>query len=964
MKHRLAALFLLPALLVACPQAPTPEVKPPVLEQPFNPTLLGSLTVQFGGEGKVQTAKFVPNRVSSQTLTPITESTLVFNNQVFQSIDVPASTNRYLKAQFTVTNNSNVARQNLTLVAYRRANNSGGSAIGDIQTFGGLPAPNVDLFQPTHAMTSAGACSAVPCVDNANADLQIFKRSEITTLTTTSNGTLINIIPTTGEGILNYGYLARKGSTGTYRTIPANSCAGAGCNTGTISLALRVPQASDPNTTAYRFNMTFLVFADSVARVAESLEEQGTTNAAARVTALTGGATIASMCGTSQTTSTFIPGVRTVGVGVDTAWMGGNFFDNTETAANFTGIIGNTEKAYTAANATLTARFTALGGATLTPQNRAIASATTTNGGNLGISNTSTGTVTIRPLVNSRVADSFNYQISDGTCTSPNFSATLAAPSNTVWYIDSAASAGGDGRSNAPFQNASSLNVAAANTTAINDFIYLKGNSTNTTALVLKNGQQAIGSGEALVVGVETLAVAGTAPTIQTPMTVATGNTIKGLTFGGLSGTAGGTLTVSNASIAAGANQAVSITNGTMAVSLTRVASSGGANGIQLTNTTGSFTVTGTGTTAESGGILTGHTADGVNVATQFGTVTLKNMRISNSQNEGVEATPNTGTNLLRLEDVTINNVGAAVTTHDGVLYTASGTSSNTLEMIGTVAVTSGNATTVASRIQAGDSSGVRVDTVVGSSASMVLKVEKTSIRENAFYGVNTQYQSSGATTTTIDDNRIDLITVDGSGIRIDADTPAQTHKLRIKGNTIDLKETAATGASAGMDINVRQGATLQTLIDANTVLDAESIGIKIFAGTAGTATSTNLQATLSNNTITSPVSLNVNIPHISGIEVRSGVSAGTGVTTCLNAVSNNVNFNETTAVNYTLRRTVNNTFNLHGATGTPLTSAASVTTWLSSAPRSNLGTGGGKTSILGSATPGYGTCTVVVPTF
>ena len=171
------------------------------------------------------------------------------------------------------------------------------------------------------------------------------------------------------------------------------------------------------------------------------------------------------------------------------------------------------------------------------------------------------------------------------------------------------------------------------------------------------------------------------------------------------------------------------------------------------------------------------------------------------------------------------------------------------------------------------------------------------------------------------------------------------------------------------MDINVRQGAILQTLIDANTVLDAESIGIKIFAGTASTATTTNLQATLSNNTITSPVSLNVMAPHISGIEIRSGVSAGTGVTTCLNAVNNNVNFNETTAVNYTLRRVATvanpsaNTFNLHGATGTPLTTGAGVIAWLSSAPRSNLNTAG-KSSILGSAAPGYGTCTVVVPTF
>jgi hypothetical protein len=949
MKHYVTALLLLPALLVACPQAPTPEVKPPVLEQPFKPTLLGSLEVQFGGDGKGTVAQFKPNTIQNQTLTPVTESSLVFNNQVFQTIDVPATTNRYLMARFTVTNNVATARTNLTLVAYRKNNNSGGSAFRNVQTFAGGTV-DVNNLVPVNAMKTTGCTApATVCVDNNNADLQIYQRSEITTLTTASNGTLINVNPITGEGILQYAYVAR--SSATSRTIAANG-------TGTVTLALQVPQAGDAGNgnSAYRYSMSFLVFTDNVARVTESTSEQGTNSgASARATSFGGSPQIASMCGTSLTGSTFIPGVRTVGVGVDTAWMGGNFFDN-GTAANFAGIIGNSEKAYTGANATLTARFSSLGGATLTPQNRAIASATTTNGGNLGIANASTGTVTIRPLVNSRVVDSFNYQISDGTCTSPNFSATLAAPTNTVWYIDSSVASSGDGRSNSPFKTVADYNTA--NNNQVNDFIYIKGSTGNNT-LVLKNNQQVIGSGEALVVGVDTLAAAGIAPTISSPFTVATDNTVKGLTFGGLSGTAGGTLTVSNASIAAGANQAVNITNGTMAVSLTRVASSGGANGIQLTNTTGSFVVTGTGTTAESGGILTGHTADGVNLATQFGSVTLKNMRISNSQNEGVETSPNTGTNLLRLEDVTINNAGSAVaTTHDGVLYTASGASSNTLEVIGTVAVTSGNATTVASRIQTGDNSGIRVNTITGSSASMVLKVEKTSIRENAFFGIQTQYQSSGATTTTLDDNRIDLITVDGSGIRIDADTPAQTHKLRIKGNTIDLHLGANTGASAGMDVKVRQAGILQALIETNTVLDAEGAGILVNAGSA--ISTANLQLSLLSNTATSSDPLPV-----TGILVKSGISSGTGATVCLNAVSNNINFSDVAANNYLLQRvtTGTNTFNLHGATGTPLTSSATVTSWLSDAPRSNLNTAG-KTSILGSATPGYGTCTVTVPTF
>ncbi len=948
MKRLLIVLPLLSALLMACPQPPVPVKPAPILEQPFKPTLLGRLTVQLGASNQVQNTKFVPSRLSNQALSPIAETSLVFGNQQFQTLD--SGTDRFLMAKYNVTNNSGAALNNLTLVAYHQAGNAAGSPFLNVQTFGGNLV-NVNTLRPAHGMKTSD-CAVSPCVDNDNADLQIFKRSEINTLSTQVDvaGILINAGGTTGEGILNYGYVARNGNTGTYRTL-ANS------TVGTITLALRVPQSTDAGVgSAYRYSMTFLVFADSTARVTESLEEQSVSGASARASALTGGASIASMCGTNLTSSTFIPGVRTVGVGTDIFWMGGNFFDSTETPLNLTGIIGNTEKTYAGLNGVLNGRFTALGGVTLNAVSRDISTDTTTNGGNIGVV-AATGDTTIRPKVNSRIADGFTYQISDGTCTSPNINATIAAPTNTVWYVDSAAAAGGDGRSHTPFKNTSSFNLVPANTTAVNDFFYFK-SSDNKATLTLKDNQQVVGAGEDLVVAGQTLQLAGVAPVVNTPLVVAANNTIKGLTFGTLTGTVGGTLTVFNASIAAGSNQAINLSGGILAIELTKVDSSGGANGIQLTNTTGILTVTGTGLTAESGGVLTGHTADGVNLATQFGSVTLKNMRISNSGNEGVEATPSTGTNLLGLEDVTINNVGAAVTTHDGVLFTASGTSNNTLEVIGTVAVTSGNAGTVASRIETGDSSGIRVNTVIGSSAGVVLKVEKTSIRQNEFFGILAQFQGSGATTTTIDDNRIDLITVDGSGIRIDADTPAQTHKLRIKGNTIDLHLGANTGASAGMDVKVRQAGILQALIETNTVLDAEGAGILVNAGSA--ISTANLQLSLLSNTATSSDPLPV-----TGILVKSGISSGTGATVCLNAVSNNINFSDVAANNYLLQRvtTGTNTFNLHGATGTPLTSSATVTSWLSDAPRSNLNTAG-KTSILGSASPGYGTCTVVVPTF
>jgi trimeric autotransporter adhesin len=957
MKHHAAWLLFLPIVLIACPQAPKPEVLPPavIVEQPFKPTLLGRLTVQLGGG--VSSAKFVPSRLTTQTLSPITETDLVFTAQPSNVLDA-SSTQRFIVAPFNVTNSTATDLSNITLVAYKQNGNVGGSAFRNIQTFVGVPTPvDVNTLRPVHAMI--GNVGVV--VDNDNADLQIFKRSEIGTLTLASQGTLINN-GVSGEGILDYGFIARKGSSGAYRTIPGTNCnpgANAGCNQGKVTLALRVPKDSDGGGSVYRYSMTFLIFSDNLRRVTESLEEQNTLNANTRATALGRGIEIATMCGTTQTTSTFIPGVRTVGVSADLAWMGGDFFDSNETLLDLAGIIGNTQKTYTGANGALNGRFVALGGATLSAATRDISTDTTLNGGNVGIA--VNGDITIRPEVSSRAADEFTYRISDGTCTSPNITATIAAPSDMVWYIDSGAAAGGDGRSHTPFQSVSSLNVSALNTTAVNDFIYVKGSTGNST-LVLKNNQQLIGSGVALVVGAQTLQAAATSPTIGSSVTVAADNTISGLTMGGLTGSVGGTLTVSSASVVAGAAQAINLNGGTLAISLINVNSSGGVNGIALTNTQGTFAVTGVGTTPDSGGVLTGQTADGINLATQFGTVSLKNMRISNSANEGIETSPNTGTNLLHLEDMTINNVSTSlVSTHNAVLYNASGTSSNTVEVIGTIPVTSGNAASVASRIQEGDTSGMAVNTLVGSSATMVLRVEKTSFYKNASFGITTQFRSSGATTTTIDDNRMDLITIDGSGIRVDVDTPVQTHKLRIKNNTIDLVEGINNGASAGMDIRVRQAAMVQALIENNTVLDAESIGINMVAGSSPTSTA-NLQASVLNNVVSS------NDPFaISGIFVQSGVSGGTGATVCLNAVTNASNFSDAASMNYTLRRIstgAGNTFGLHGA-GATSTTASAVTNWLLGSPQSNTINDSGKVSVLGATVaPNYGTCTVVVPTF
>ncbi len=928
MKYRSAALLVLGALLVACPQAPVPVVKPtPVVVQPFKPTLLGSLTIELGVDGKGTTAQFKPNGLQNQSLTPVPDNIMAFSNQVLQTIDVPSTTDRYLRAQFTVTNNSNVARQNLTLVAYHRSGNTGGSAFTNIQNFAG-GSVNVNNLIPVNAMKTTGCTApAIVCVDNANADLQIYTRSEINTLTTASEGSVINVTPTIGEGILQYAYVARNGTNS--RLIAANG------GTGTITLALQVPQAGDAGNgnSAYRYSMTFLVFTDNVARVTESTSEQGTNSgASARATSFGSSPQIATMCGTTLTGSTFIPGVRTVGVGTDTAWMGGNFFDSTETTLNLTGIVGNTEKTYTGTNGVLNGRFVALGSATtLNATVQSIGSATTTNGGNLGIA--TNGDTTIRPKVNSRIADGFNYQITDGTCTSPNIAATISAPTNTVWYVDSGASAGGDGRSHTPFQSLSSVNTSA--TTGSNgDFIYVKG-STGNAGFTLKTSQQLIGSGVALTVaGLP----AATAPTITSPITVATGNTISGLTFGGLSGTVGGTLTVSSASIAAGAAQAINLSGGTLAVSLTKVDSSGGTNNIALTNTAGSFAINGSGTTVGSGGTLSGATGNSIVLATQFGTTSLSNININNAGLNGINATPSTGTNSLTLAKVAVSGAGATGTdqeTKNGLRFDSSGSSASSLT-VGTSSF--------------GTSKLFGVKIASGGTGSLSLDVQNNTFTNNTDYAVWVSLVSTGTNKFLVNTNTVtNNLAASGGGVRIWAEqSSAIQNNGRVNGNTINLTTTASTTVT-GIDVETKRSADMRLEVNNNTVSNYRATGINVITdSTTGTASKMSLK--LTNNTLSSSAA-----NRFEGMQLVSGASVAPAPqpTLCLNMSGNRTQVGDVSAGfpdNYYMWQQ-NGVFQVQGLGANSTTTFAAVNTLLLTTNTNQNQSGGAATIFYDTST-------------
>ena len=104
-----------------------------------------------------------------------------------------------------------------------------------------------------------------------------------------------------------------------------------------------------------------------------------------------------------------------------------------------------------------------------------------------------------------------------------------------------------------------------------------------------------------------------------------------------------GLLTITGGTINAADGTGVNINNSLittaapLAIALTAVNSTDGTNGIALNNAAGSFSVSGTGTTAGSGGTISDSTGAGVSITGESGTVALNYMNISMLTGDGVD---------------------------------------------------------------------------------------------------------------------------------------------------------------------------------------------------------------------------------------------------------------------------------------------------------------------------------------
>lgn len=634
MKSRLAWIGLLfSTFLVACPQLPTTNPRPQTpAPTAFKPTLLGSVTFDFDSRTKITKARF--DHQTRATTFPA-ETEFQITPAFFEAQTPTAGTDRFLNARFNISNLSAATDySNLSFIAYHRQKlpnlNVSETAFFNIQDFGGgssNAATWAKQLRPTHGMKPDGGGGYV--VDDTHADMQIFSPSETSTIQADAQGTLINN-GVAGEGVLQYGYVARNATNG--RNIVH------GTTNNTLTIGLRVPQNGDAGAgnNAYRYSMTFLIFADNITRVSESLEEQGVgSTASARAAALT--AQVAYLCNSSLTGGVFIPGAKTAGVSNATAWIGGNIKITSSAAFGFS-TIGNTPKSI--ADTNLLGHYAPLDGVS------SLSAVAGLGAGTNGSATLVAGNYIFNPNAGVTGAATFKYRVSDGAgCTIPDQSADVSI-SNMVWYVDSSAAAGGDGRSSSPFQNFNNIGGAggAGDSDAPNDFIYVLKGTGYTTGLALENGQQLIGESVDLIVNSQTLrpATPANVPTLTNGagngITLAGGNTISGFLVGTVSGTkligsSVGTATVNNLTLNGG-GAALNINGGNLAVTIDSLSSSSSTNAVSLTGVTGSLTA--------SAGAISG--ASGADVLVSGGTANLTFAgSINNTSGRSVDIQNRTG---------------------------------------------------------------------------------------------------------------------------------------------------------------------------------------------------------------------------------------------------------------------------------------------------------------------------------
>jgi hypothetical protein len=271
-------------------------------------------------------------------------------------------------------------------------------------------------------------------------------------------------------------------------------------------------------------------------------------------------------------------------------------------------------------------------------------------------------------------SDTFDYTITDGNGNFDSATVTVTIIGGMIWYVDNSVSGPGTGTLADPFNTLAAAEVASGP----GDIIYIfegSGVAGQDAGITLKDNQQLIGEGVALVVSSVTILPAGNPPTIANTagnaVTLASGNTIRGLNISdtpsghGIKGNTVGTATVNNVLIS-GAGGLVEIDTGTINMNFDNLVSTGsGATAIKLHNVGGAFSVT-------DNTSISGAGVSGIDIMNAAPGATFAFGDTSVSGAAGINLNTNSAASF------TFNSLGVSATNGAGLVANNSGTVAST----------------------------------------------------------------------------------------------------------------------------------------------------------------------------------------------------------------------------------------------------------------------------------------------
>ncbi|HEV2148000.1 MAG TPA: Ig-like domain-containing protein [Longimicrobiaceae bacterium] len=444
-------------------------------------------------------------------------------------------------------------------------------------------------------------------------------------------------------------------------------------------------------------------------------------------------------------------------------------------------------------------------------------------------------------------SDSFTYSVTDGELSSAG-TVTMTV-TGRYWFVDASAAPGGDGRQHRKLQSLTPLNGAggAGDPDQASDVILVH-SGTYSSAIALESGQHLVGQGipsdlTATVNGqTVTLLAAGSAPTIGAAsgnaITLSSGNTLRGFVAGSapgaaISGSAVGTLTVSDVSIDNGSGRALDLTtSGTLSAAFGSISATGGTgNGINLVGQTGTLTSgstsitnpSGTGIHVQgSGGFNFGGTTvsksstsgTGVHLQSNSGTTTFSSLALTTSNGTGLAAS-SAGT-----VNVTTGSIGATGgpaidlgSTTAGMTFTSVASTNSTGAGV-SLATVGGSLTSGTTSVQNPTGAGISIS---GSSAAVNLgnTTSNSSGATGVSLSTNTGALTFGALNVSPDASQRALHATNNSGTitassgAVSASNAVAVEITRASGTTplaVSLTSVSANGGSSGIVLSNTSG--------------------------------------------------------------------------------------------------------------------------------------------------------------